>query len=471
MTHRLGTLLTAISTAMACSALRAEPHVGKSPGTARLTIQADRPGPRISPTLYGIFFEEINCAGDGGLYAELVRNRSFEDLDPTSCNCWGGFIQGAKPPLSFVMDIDTERQISPKNLHSLKLIGKSLPPGNIGVTNSGWWGIPVVHGAKYDLSLYARAKGWSGELTAALELRDRRRIFAEQKIEGVGGDWKRFCVTLTANGTDPKAQLRISSSHPDGTFWLDMVSLFPRNTWKGRPNGLRPDLAGMLDGLHPSFVRFPGGCWVEGDELKFASRWKRTIGDPADRWTQWNLWQYCSTNGLGFYEYLQMCEDLGAEPLFVINVGMSHRQNVPMGQMGEWVQDALDAIEYANGSTASKWGSLRAKAGHPKPFGLKYMEIGNENGGPAYEERYALFYDAIKAKYPEMRLVADTPTRSRPDDIVDEHYYSNPEFFMRNAHKYDSYDRSGPKIYVGEYAVTERCGQGNLRVRWGKRRS
>jgi hypothetical protein len=235
----------------------------------------------------------------------------------------------------------------------------------------------------------------------------------------------------------------------------------PAKTWKN--HGLRPDLCEMLVGLKPSFVRFPGGCWVEGDDMAHMYHWKNTIGEFWHRQPLWNIWRYWATHGLGYHEYLQMCEDLGAEPLFVINVGMSHREVIPMDQMGQWVQDALDAIEYANGPTDSIWGGLRARNGHPEPFGLKYIEIGNENGGPPYQERYVLFHDAIRARYPKMTIIADQPTRQRPCDIVDEHYYSNPEFFMQQADRYDKYDRNGPKIYVGEYAVTLGCGQGNLR--------
>ena len=249
-----------------------------------------------------------------------------------------------------------------------------------------------------------------------------------------------------------------------GTFWLDMVSLMPAKTWKG--HGLRPDLCEMLVGLKPAFVRFPGGCWVEGDTMAQAYRWKKTIGDISEREPLWNIWGYRATHGLGYHEYLQLAEDLGAEPLFCINVGMSHREVVPMDKMDEYVQDALDAIEYANGPASSQWGALRAKAGHPAPFNLKYMEIGNENGGPAYHERWPLFYKAIKAKYPDIQLIANVwggyPTNEMPE-IVDEHYYSTPEFFMHNAGKYDTYNREGPKIFVGEYAVTQNCGAGNLR--------
>jgi alpha-L-arabinofuranosidase len=250
-----------------------------------------------------------------------------------------------------------------------------------------------------------------------------------------------------------------------------MVSLFPRKTWKNRVNGLRTDLVQMLAALKPGFMRFPGGCWVEGETMDLAYRWKQTVGEPSERRTQYNIWQYHATHGLGYHEYLQLCEDLGAEPLFVINCGMSHKQVVPMDKMSEFVQDALDAIEYANGPTSSTWGNLRARNGHPRPYKLKHMEIGNENGGPAYRDRFALFYDAIKAKHPEMHLIANewggAPT-NRPIELVDEHYYSSPEFFIHNAGKYDSYDRAGRKVYVGEYAVTEGCGQGNLRAAVGE---
>ena len=246
---------------------------------------------------------------------------------------------------------------------------------------------------------------------AALVSADNKTIYAPAEIiEQVDSQWKTYKLTLTSNATDPKARLVIGSWKP-GTLWIDMVSLFPKKTFKARPNGMRLDLATMLENLHPSFVRFPGGCWVEGETLDTAMRWKRTIGEPAQRRNQWNLWQYYSTNGLGFHEYLQLCEDLGAEPLFVINCGMSHKEQreQPNSTEGveEYVQDALDAIEYATGPADSKWGALRAKAGHPAPFSLKYMEIGNENGGPAYNERYAMFYDAIKAKYPQMNLIAN----------------------------------------------------------------
>jgi alpha-L-arabinofuranosidase len=249
-----------------------------------------------------------------------------------------------------------------------------------------------------------------------------------------------------------------------------MVSLLPKKTWKR--SGLRPDLAGSLDALKPSFVRFPGGCWVEGETMDRMYNWKKTVGDVDVRTPLWNIWGYNATHGLGFHEYLQMCEDLGAAPLFCLNVGMSHKENVPLSQMGQWVQDALDAVEYANGPTNTVWGGLRARNGHPAPFGLKYLEIGNENGGPAYRDRWPLFVQAIKQKHPEIQFIANHWLGSFPKDpmpdLVDEHYYSTPEFFMQQAHRYDTYDRQGPKVFVGEYAVTRNGGKGNLRAAIGE---
>jgi alpha-L-arabinofuranosidase len=431
-------------------------------GTASLVVHADREGPKVSPLLYGIFFEDINCSADGGIYAEMVRNRSLEDSDrPEHWSVVGS--GSARVELA----VDRSRPTGAKNPSSLKVTIFDTGNGRVGVANEGYWGMSVREGEQYRLTLRARAgDGLQGRLVVTLEGRDGT-VYGRQTIEGLAADWRSFECSFTASGTDPKARLVIAAPSK-GTLWLDMVSLFPAKTWKGRPNGLRPDLAEMQAGLKPAFVRFPGGCWVEGDTMKYAYRWKETIGDVSERRTQYNIWRYHATHGLGFHEYIQMCEDLGAEPLFVINCGMSHRENVPMDRMGEFVQDALDAIEYCNGPADSTWGSVRARNGHPAPFHLKYMEIGNENGGPAYQERYALFHDAIRKAHPDMTLIADVPTDRRPADVIDEHYYSTPEFFIRQAGRYDRYDRKGPKIYVGEYAVTQGSGLGNLRAAVGE---
>jgi alpha-L-arabinofuranosidase len=417
---------------------------------ASLTVDVDKPGVKISPTLWGIFFEDINLSADGGIYPELVRNRSFEDANKPDHWQLANHGDGHSE-----MTIDSRAPLNPYNRSSLRVrLG-----GTVSVTNEGYWGMSIVQGETYRLQLSARCgDGFQGPLAIVVERPDGSDL-AKGAIEGLTDRWKSFSLDLKATGTESQARLAIAAGGK-GTLWLDMVSLMPAKTWKN--HGLRPDLCEMLAGLKPAFVRFPGGCWVEGDELKYSYHWKETIGDIAYRKPLWNIWRYYATHGLGYHEYLQMCEDLGAEPLFVINCGMSHREVVPMDQMGQWVQDALDAIEYANGPADTIWGGLRAKNGHPEPFNLKYIEIGNENGGPPYQERYVLFYDALRARYPKMTIISDQPTRPRPSDIVDEHYYSNPEFFMQQADRYDKYDRQGPKIYVGEYAVTQGCGQGNL---------
>jgi alpha-L-arabinofuranosidase len=430
-------------------------------GEATLTVQVDQPGVKVSPLLYGIFFEEINRAGDGGIYAELVQNRSFEDA--ATPVAWT-LVKGADAEGSLALD-----KTQPLNAHNPTSLKLDIVKGRVGIANNGFAketqdGIAVQAGKAYDLTLYARG---GGELTASLEKQDGT-VLAVQKIAGLSADWQKFQCLLTANATVPNARLVIAAEQP-GTVWLDMVSLMPRDGYKGHP--FRADLAQKLADMRPAFVRFPGGCYVEGNKLAEAFRWKQTIGDIAARPGHWNLWGYMSNDGLGYHEYLQLCEDIGAAPLYVINCGMSHEEQnkkkaPPEGaELQEYVQDALDAIEYANGPVDSKWGALRVAAGHPAPFNLHMMEIGNENGGPVYNQHFALFHDAIKAKYPDFQLVSDVwggLPGERKIDIADEHYYNSPEFFLRNADKYDKYDRAGHKVYVGEYAVTKNCGRGNL---------
>ncbi len=418
---------------------------------ATLTIDASKVGPRISPSLYGLFFEEINHAGDGGLYAEMLRNRNFAD----GTEGWSLFSEGAAEG---TMTAATDEP------NAIKL-SVTKGGGRVGLASDGYFGLPVRKGARYTVTVRARGEdGFDGTLNVSLE-HAAGEVYAEGKIGPLGAAWKKYTVVLTPTASG-QARL-ILAALKSGTVRFGFVSMMPE-TWKGRPNGLRADLAEMLAGMKPSFVRFPGGCFVEGNKMANAFRWKTTIGDVMGRPGHWNLWGYRSTDGLGLHEYLQMCEDLGAEPLFVINCGMAHEDVVPMEKMDEFVQDALDAIEYANGPATSKWGAIRAANGHPAPFGMKMMEIGNENGGPNYEERYALFYKAIKAKYPQMQLVANAPVKSAPMDILDEHYYSSPTWFASQAHRYDKYDRAGPKIYVGEYACTQDCGQGNLMAALGE---
>lgn len=465
---------------------------------AKLSVKVDAPSIRVSPTLYGIFFEEINRAGEGGLYGEMVLNRSFEDMSVPA-----GWTMVVGAGAQGTMTLDQSRSLNANNPTCLKLAVASVPAGGrVGIANEGYKGrggrprgsspeaaqaflagferaakamtsgLAVQQGKEYRLSLYVRCEAnFSGPLTASLEKQDGT-VLARQDIRGIGTEWTKFDCVLTASASDVNARLVVAAAQP-GTVYLDMISLFPKETFKNRPNGLRRDLAQVIADMRPAFVRFPGGCYVEGDTLANAFRWKKTIGDIAERPGHWNLWGYYSSDGLGYHEYLQFSEDVGAEPLFVINCGMSHveqraddrGQKVEVPDLKDYVQDALDAIEYANGPADSKWGALRAKAGHPEPFNLKFIQIGNENGGPLYNQRYALFHDAIKAKYPQMKIIANV-WRGIPDsrklEIVDEHYYNNPDFFMARANMYDRYDRSRYQVYVGEYAVTQGCGQGNL---------
>ena len=423
--------------------------------TARIPIDASAQGTPISSLLYGLFFVEINHAGDGGLYAELVRNRSFEDADTPQA--WTLVGDGSR------IAIDTAVPLNSRNPSSLRW----EVAGSASLVNEGYWGIAVQRGKRYRFSMYARCEaGFRGALTISLQSADGR-VYAQRTLRGFSKDWKRFAAVLTANGTDPKARLVLTVTG-DGTLWLDMVSLIPVDTFKRRPNGLRADLAQMLAALKPSFVRFPGGCFVEGDRMQNALRWRDTLGDVAERPPRWCVWGYTSTQGLGLHEYLLMCKDLGAEPMLIVNCGMAcqyrNGDHIPLNELDEWIEDTLAAIEYAIGPPTSRWGALRAKNGHPEPFPLRFVGIGNENWGPLYEERYARFYDAIKARYPQIQLIATAPVKSRPIDILDEHYYSTPEWFILNASLYDRYDRTGPKIFVGEYAVTAKCGTGNLRA-------
>ena len=426
---------------------------------AKISVQVDQPQFKVSPSLYGIFFEEINLAGDGGIYPELIRNRSFE-FNAEHPEFWSLAVQG---DAAGTMELATNDAGSEYNAKVLK-IDVARANGRLAVVNEGYWGVPVVNGDDYEIVVRAKAdKNFDGVLELLVLSHDGAATHAKGVIERLSKDWQTYTMKIRSNAYDPKARFAVVPNS-SGSFLLDYVSFKPVKTYNG--NGLRTDLMQKLDGLSPSFVRFPGGCWVEGDTMAQASRWKRTVGNPMNRWTQPNLWGYQSTNGLGYHEYLQMCEDLNAAALFVINCGMAHKDHIPMDKMEEFVQDALDAIEYANGPTDSTWGKVRAANGHPEPFNLQYIQIGNENGGLIYWERYDLFYDRIREKYPDMKIVANEwggqKTNKRPIEILDEHYYNNPAFFVNNATRYDDYNRKGPKIYVGEYAVTRDCGQGNL---------
>ena len=416
------------------------------PVSPALVVHLDRPGVAIPSSLYGVFFEEINAAGEGGLYGEMLRNRGLEAPS--------GDVVGWKLGSGVTLAQDGPNAVHPRSF--------SIPAGGR-IANAGWSGLALQKGAKYRVSIWARGPGLvsAGLGKNAVEL-------------GRGGDrWRVLERTITADADATGASFVVSASA--APVQVGYVSLMPERLWKGRRNGLRPDLAEKVEAMRPAFVRFPGGCFVEGgDRFEDAFDWRATVGPVQERkGIAHSMWGYPVSGGLGYHEYLQWCEDLGAAPLFVVNAGVNHQQVWPLGDMDHWVSYALDAIEYANGPASSKWGALRAKNGHPKPFGLKYVEIGNENGGPfhggdaAYAPRYRRIYDAIKAKYPNVVTIANWPI-NEPLETVDEHYYSDPSFFWKNANRYDAYDRKGPKVYVGEYAVTQGCGKGNLAAALGE---
>ncbi|MFN8207871.1 MAG: alpha-L-arabinofuranosidase C-terminal domain-containing protein [Bacteroidales bacterium] len=431
-------------------------------GEARIKIEVNKPGHAISPVLFGVFFEDINLSADGGLYPELVRNRSFEDAE--SLENWKFMSVDGKSTASVrLADVQAQPPLPPLNPFNRKyLLIKAN--GSFRLENEGYWGMNIVQGNSYSFKMAASAVNtFSGSVKVRL-IGTNGSELASALIPGIENGWKYYSLNLTAAIGDPKARLEISCEG-NGSLCLDMVSLLPSQSWKN--HGMRTDLAEALDALQPRFLRFPGGCWVEGDDFAHMNHWKNTIGDIATRTPLWNIWGYNATHGLGYHEYLQLAEDLGAEPLFCVNAGISHREVVPLDQMGQWIQDALDAIEYANGPVTSVWGGQRARNGHPQPFNLKYLEIGNENGQAPYAERWELMAKAVHDRYPDVILIANEwfgghPKEPNPE-YIDEHYYNNPDWFIWNANKYDSYDRKGPKIFIGEYAVTSNTGNGNLR--------
>lgn len=445
----------------------------ESPAQTQLTVDLNNKGVPISPTHYGVFFEDINHAADGGLYAELIRNRSFEDgdnLEPWTLSN----VSGAESTMS----LETNDLLNQAQTKALKVKITAMPydVSRPRIINRGFWGIDIKKGESYKVSFFAKCDStFKGEVTVSLEDIFYKQ-YAKATITGIGQEWKKFTCTLKPNA-DYSNVLFMLTPTSTGTVWFDVVSMFPP-TFKNRENGLRPDLTQKIADLHPKFLRFPGGCFVEGDWLANRFQWKKSIGPIEDRPGHYNLWGYRTTDGLGYYEYLQLCEDVGAEPLFVVNVGLAHNDYQPANDLSGYIQDALDAIEYANGDTTTTYGAMRAAAGHPQPFNLKYIEVGNENYyGNRYGDRYTQFYNAIKAKYPDIEFIGnvaawgtDNPTWpfTTPTDFADEHYYRGPQWFIDNYKKYDTYDRNGPQIYVGEYAVTSECGLGNLAAAIGE---
>jgi len=444
---------------------------------AQIHVDATHPGAQISPQEFGIFFEDINFGADGGLYPELIKNRSFEFSDSlTGWKVTYNIVHmGLGAPKGEVA-VHTEEPLNPQNPHYLRIHAYQA---GYGLTNSGFRGIGVEQGKDYRFSAYVRTKG--PKAVRATLTDDHGREIGTGMLTGLRGTgWAHYEALLHATATVERATFNLTLDEP-GTVDLDMVSLYPTDTWGGRPNGLRKDLVQLLHDMHPGFLRFPGGCIVEGRQLATRYRWKTTVGDLSKRQTLINRWNnefdhrptpdYFQSFGLGFYEYFQLAEDIGARPLPILNCGMACEFNsgetAKLEDLHEYIQDALDLIDFANGPVTSPWGKLRADMGHPEPFHLTMIGVGNEQWGPHYVERYKLFAAALKAQQPEIHLVvAAGPSpdgdefeslwatwRTEHADIVDEHYYQSPEWFFKNTARYDKYDRNGPKVFAGEYAA------------------
>ncbi|MFI7633215.1 alpha-L-arabinofuranosidase C-terminal domain-containing protein [Nonomuraea sp. NPDC049400] len=440
--------------------------------SGKLTVDTEAKGTKVSPNLYGVFYEDINHAADGGLYAELVQNRSFEFNSTdhgsyTGLTAWTEVERGATAALA----IGTDRPLNDNNRNYLRL--DVTGDGTAGVANSGFnRGLPLKAGAKYDLSLWAR-RADSGPLTVSVE--DGTNVLGTVTLEVKAGGWARYRASFTASGTTDAGRLIVLA--PGGQTDLDMVSLFPRETFKG--HGMRADLAKMIADLKPGFLRFPGGCvtnvgtydpYSVNQDRRRIYQWKETIGPVEERPANFNFWGYNQSYGIGYHEYFQFAEDIGAEALPVLSVGVNGcGENRPLtdeAKLARWVQDTLDLIEYANGPVTSEWGRKRAQLGHPKPFGLEYIGLGNEEIYPEFFANYPKFAEAIRARYPSIKIISNSGqtsqgawfdrmwqfARDQKADLVDEHYYNSPDWFLTNNHRYDSYDRNGPKVFAGEYA-------------------
>lgn len=446
--------------------------------------------------LYGIFFEDINRAGDGGLYPEMLRNRSFEDsvlpegyiqqedgIHVKTVSGWLDEFCNGEGLCRWVKDNNiSETEIPAWYTHNAKMELELTDTLNEhrdaalriqfekdgSLTNTGYCGISVKAGESYSLYLFAKAKEEIG-LDVAIEYQGK--VLTGNSLVVSGQEYTRYDMKLTAAEDCHEAQLTISCKE-GGEILLGFISLMPDNTYMG--HGLRTDLVEKLKGMSPKFMRFPGGCIVEGTTPSTAMRFRDTVGPAWERPSKLFLWHYRSTLGLGFHEYLQLCEDLGMEPMYVCNCGMTcqGRKSVLLeGEaLDEMVQDTLDAIEYAIGSKESKWGRLRASMGHPEPFKMTYLEIGNENWGPDYEKRYNMIYKKVKELYPQIKTIANEHVEKNgcPAECVDEHFYNTTEFFAERVNYYDDYDRKGPKIFVGEVAVNEGNYMGQLYAALGE---
>jgi alpha-L-arabinofuranosidase len=465
---------------------------------ADLTIQAGQPGKPISPNLVGVFFEDLNYAADGGLYAELIQNRSFE-YSPTEQPDWH--------PLKFwelqrrgggdgSLTVANMRPIHQNNPHYALLTVLAVGEG-VGLANGGFDGITLTAGERYEASFWAyqayMGRMWgrgddSKPMPVTLRLETKGGdVLAEASMQITGRAWTRFGATFVSPRTVSDARL-ILLAHDRGAICLDMISLFPEKTFRNRPNGLRADLAQAIADIKPKFVRFPGGCLVHGQGIHQYYDWKDSIGPVQERRSGRNLWGYDQTRGFGYFEFFQFCEDMGAQPLPVVTAGVCcqhagsspHRgqEGLPLDEMPAYIQDVLDLVEWANGPATSTWGAKRAVAGHPEPFGLNYLGVGNEDAiTPIFKERFKMIYETLKEEYPEITVVGTVgPFASGPDydngwafarelklEMVDEHYYVNPQWFWDNLTRYDTYPRGATTVYVGEYAAHDRGRRNTLR--------
>ncbi|MGC3961183.1 MAG: hypothetical protein QM813_25625 [Verrucomicrobiota bacterium] len=423
-----------------------------------LTVATDQPGAKISPSMWGIFFEDINLGADGGLYAELIKNRAFEFPDALM-----GWSKLSPSKSVGTLAIRDENPFNAKNPHYLRIEsqGKDL----FGIANEGFRGIGVKQGEGYNFT--AQIRNISGNAKLRIELYSANGALLDTvRLEKFSDDWKKYSAVLRPKATDAKAKLYVLVDGA-GTVDLDMISLFPVTTWKNRPGGLRADMVQKLADLKPGFMRFPGGCIVEGIYLTNRYQWKKTIGPIEERETMLNRWNveflhrptpdYYQSFGLGFFEYFQLCEDIGAAPLPILSCGLACQFNsseaCPLDNLDSYIQDAIDLIEFANGPTNSTWGAKRAAMGHPAPFKLTMIGIGNENWQQPYLERYAKFHTVLKEKHPEIQLVSSAgpgpdgnhfdyawpKLRELKADIVDEHCYARPDWFFNNTHRYDKY--------------------------------
>ena len=453
----------------------------------------------ISPELFGVFFEDINYAADGGLYAELIQNRSFEyspsDIDHWhnesgwhSFTAWEFYTKGYGYGN---ISLESKNPVHKNNPHYVVINIESAGQEGIGLRNNGFDGIPIKKDETYRFSMLVKELSGSPFLVQIrLESADGKTVYGETTFSTDSKNWKKYTATISSNTTDPDARFLCIVKNK-GKIALDDISLFPSKTFRNRKNGLRADLAQAIADLEPKFVRFPGGCVVHGDGLGNSYQWKNTVGPNEERKGQRNLWNYYQSGGLGYFEYFQFCEDINAKAIPILPAGVSCQNSggtwrieddgqacLPLSEMDAYVQDILDLVEYANGDISTTWGAKRAEAGHTEPFNLEYIGIGNEEKiTPEFEERFKIIYDAVTKKHPEITLIGTVGPGPKGDDydkgwafanelqvpIVDEHYYEKPNWFWENQNRYDAYDRNASKVYLGEYAAHEDDRKNTLR--------